>query len=132
LPEWNARRQSLAARYDSKLHGLPGIHTPAIGCGANHVYHLYVVRCASDDDGMRRKALAEHLAQQGIETRVHYPAPVHLLPAFDGMVAAAGAPVSERLAREVLSLPMFPQLSPGDVGTVAESLITFVEAERSD
>jgi len=84
---------------------------------ARHVYHIYAVRTK------RRAAWQEALAAQGIQTGIHYPTPVHLLPAFDDLGYRVGQfPHAERAANEVLSLPMYPELTPAQCETVATAL----------
>jgi len=105
LAEDNERRQAIAARYDSGLAGLP-LKLPQRRNAATHVYHQYVVRTANRD------GLREHLRQAGIGTGIHYPLPVHLHPAYRGRIAAgpSGLCASRNVAREILSLPVYPQL----------------------
>jgi dTDP-4-amino-4,6-dideoxygalactose transaminase len=104
----NARRVAVAARYDEALRGSARIAPPARAPGCDHVYHQYVVRSAD------RTALQARLREAGIGTNIHYPVPIHLQPAYRDRVALApdGLAQTERAAREVLSLPMYPQLSP--------------------
>jgi dTDP-4-amino-4,6-dideoxygalactose transaminase len=81
------------------------------------VYHLYVVRL------QQRDAWRERLSDAGVQTGVHYPIPVHLQPAYRDLGYAAGAfPVCERAAAEVLSLPMFPELTSDQIAQVALAL----------
>jgi dTDP-4-amino-4,6-dideoxygalactose transaminase len=112
LPEWNIRRRRRAVMYNEKL---VGVVTPSSRPGSEHVYHQYTVVVP---DG-RRDELAERLGQRGIGTGVYYPTPVHLLPAFRSNVSL---PVSEALARQVLSLPVYPSLDEEDLETVALSM----------
>ncbi|MGQ9725207.1 MAG: DegT/DnrJ/EryC1/StrS family aminotransferase, partial [Tepidimonas sp.] len=106
LDTWNARRRAAAAHYNALLRGLPGIQTPQAAGYAEHVYHLYVLRCA------QRDALQQHLRERGVSTGIHYPVPCHLQPAFAHLGYREGdLPETERAAREVLSLPMYPELS---------------------
>lgn len=109
----NQRRRDIAAAYDSGLQGLP-IVLPARQPKTTHVFHQYVVRTP------KREALRRALQSRGIGTNIHYPMPVHLQPAYRGRVAMgpAGLGETERAAREVLSLPMFPQLREEQVGRV--------------
>jgi dTDP-4-amino-4,6-dideoxygalactose transaminase len=109
----NQRRRDIAAAYDSGLQGLP-IVLPARQPKTTHVFHQYVVRTP------KREALRRALQSRGIGTNIHYPMPVHLQPAYRGHVAMgpAGLGETERAAREVLSLPMFPQLREEQVGRV--------------
>jgi dTDP-4-amino-4,6-dideoxygalactose transaminase len=106
----NARRAAIAARYDSGLAGL-NLAVPARAPGRSHVFHQYVVRTK------RRDALREALQAAGIGSNIHYPAPVHLQPAYRGRIALApsGLDETERAAGEILSLPMYPQLSAEQV-----------------
>jgi dTDP-4-amino-4,6-dideoxygalactose transaminase len=101
----NARRQAIAARYDRGLSGLP-LKLPVRRANATHVFHQYVVRLA------KRDMLRDHLRQAAIGTGIHYPLPVHLHPAYQGRVPVGpgGLCRSEAAAREILSLPMYPQL----------------------
>ena len=106
LDAWNAARQQLALAY---LDGLAasGLVLPVVPPWASPVWHLFVVRTA------RRDALQQHLAQAGIGTLVHYPIPPHLQPAYaDAGFQSGDFPIAEQLHREVLSLPMYPQLAP--------------------
>jgi dTDP-4-amino-4,6-dideoxygalactose transaminase len=117
LDAGNAARRAIAARYDAALQG--GDHVPpARRPGAEHVFHQYVVR-ASDRDALRAR-----LRGSGIGTGIHYPVPVHLQPAYAGRVALgpAACRASERTAAEVLSLPMFPELTDAQVSAVCETL----------
>ena len=104
LAEHNARRARLARRYAEGLTGT-GVVLPSVADWAEPVWHLYVVRTPERD------ALREHLAAAGVEVLVHYPVPPHRQPAFAHTpLAAAHLPVADRLAAEVLSLPMGPHL----------------------
>ena len=113
----NARRAALAAAYDRGLVGL-ALELPRRREGASHVFHQYVVRSP------RRDALREALAARGIATNIHYPVPVHLQPAYRGRVALcpSGLGETERAAREVLSLPLYPQLPDAAVGEIVAAL----------
>ncbi|MEV4557002.1 DegT/DnrJ/EryC1/StrS family aminotransferase [Kitasatospora sp. NPDC049285] len=122
LPEWNAARRAAAERYDKLLGGLEGVTLPRVLPGNEHVWHLYAVRVERDRDGV----LAA-LQQAGIGAGVHYPVPVHLQPAFRHLGHAEGAfPVTERAAAELLTLPLFPQLTEDQQIRVAEALSTAV------
>ncbi len=120
LEAWTASRQRLAALYNEGLSGLP-LKLPPLGSKTTRpVFHLYTVR--SD----RRDALAEDLRRHGIGTGVYYPTPVHLQPAYAvSGVKAAALPVSEEASREVLSLPMYAELSTSDAGRVVETVRRF-------
>jgi len=117
LEEWTEARRSAAARYDSLLAG-SGITTPEAMPYARHVYHVYAIRTT------RRAAWQAALQGQGIHTGIHYPIPVHLLGAYADLGYKAGDfPVSERAANEVLSLPMFPELTASQSETVCAALL---------
>lgn len=112
----NARRQQIAARYDEGLAGLP-IALPRRRAECSHVFHQYVI-CSTERDRLR-----EHLRAAQIGTGIHYPVPVHLQPAYLGRLAEfpAGLPETTRAAREILSLPIYPQLPTDGVDrTIAE------------
>ncbi|MFJ1752058.1 DegT/DnrJ/EryC1/StrS family aminotransferase [Kitasatospora sp. NPDC088134] len=118
LPAWNEARRAAAERYDKLLGGLDGITLPHTLPGNEHVWHLYAVRVERDRDGV----LAA-LQEAGIGAGVHYPVPVHLQPAFRQLGHAEGAfPVTERAAGQLLTLPLFPQLTEGQQVRVAEAL----------
>ncbi len=115
----NAARRRIAWRYDQALADGP-VALPSARPEAEHVYHLYVVR-SSDRDALQR-----HLADCGIGALVHYPVPVHLQPAYrDRLPGADRLPESERAAREVLSLPMYPELTSAEVDQVIEAVKGF-------
>jgi dTDP-4-amino-4,6-dideoxygalactose transaminase len=113
---WNAARRRIANLYNSGLSETP-LGLPAGPFGADHACHVYAVRAGD------RSRLRAALDQAGIATNIHYPVPVHLQPAYAGLDYKAGDfPVSEALARETLSLPLFPELSDGSVATVIDIL----------
>ncbi|WP_210732849.1 DegT/DnrJ/EryC1/StrS family aminotransferase [Streptomyces sp. RKND-216] len=118
LDDWNARRDRVASRYTAALAGVPGIVTPDVAPWAEHAWHQYVVRITDRD------AVQARLSAAGVETRVHYPVAVHRTPAYaeEGFGADGGLPRAERLAAEVLSLPVGPYLSDEAVDTVTEAL----------
>jgi dTDP-4-amino-4,6-dideoxygalactose transaminase len=114
LDEHNAIRRRLARAYSD---GLEGVITPASRHEAEHVFHLYVVRHP------RRDALMEALSERGIQTLIHYPVPVHLQPAYRHLGLSEGAlPVTERIAGEILSLPLYVGLDELDVKMVADAV----------
>lgn len=119
LEAWNRQRQALAARYDELLAG-SAVATPFVAPGNEHVYHLYVARC------QQRDALQAHLARCGIATAIHYPAPVHQQPAYRRLAPPGGLPETERVAAEILSLPLYPQMPMEHVDQVAACVREFV------
>lgn len=121
LDRWNRRRIELAARYDQALQDLPVIPFKA-GEGQHPVYHLYVIRTPRRDD------LLQFLRDRNIGVGVHYPIPCHLQPGVEYLGYREGdLPVSEQLAKEVLSLPMHPHLDDGDVDSVAQAIRDFFQ-----
>ncbi len=116
----NRRRQAIAARYDDGLAGLP-LALPPRRAGTSHVFHQYVVRSAERD------RLREHLRAASIGTGIHYPAPVHLHPAYLERipVGPTGLENSERATAEILSLPIYPQLSDAAVDRVIAEIRRF-------
>jgi dTDP-4-amino-4,6-dideoxygalactose transaminase len=125
LDQWNLRRRAVAARYRAELSDLPGIALPVVGAGREHVYHLFVVRCAERD------TLQAHLAVAGITASVHYPVPLHLQPAFASLGYRTGDfPAAEAAAREVLALPIYPELSDEAVAAVCAAVRAWAESAR--
>ena len=117
LDDRNARRRALAARYDAALVDIDGLVRPIAAPGARHVHHLYVVR-VSDRDGVQAR-----LARGGIETLVHYPIACHRQQAFASLgFAAHDFPIATRLADEVLSLPLWPDMPADAPEAVAAGL----------
>jgi dTDP-3-amino-3,4,6-trideoxy-alpha-D-glucose transaminase len=130
LGSWNSRRRELAARYSAGLAGLP-LRLPAVDGGPGeeglHVFHLYVVR--SD----RRDRLRASLATAGVQTGIHYPVPCHRQGAFATSPAAqADLPLSDRLAAEVLSLPIGPHLSDEQADRVIAGVRAFFGSVRGE
>jgi dTDP-4-amino-4,6-dideoxygalactose transaminase len=115
----NRRRGEIAGMY-SKCASESRLILPAVRPGATHVWHQYVVRSSE------REALRAGLMAHGIGTLVHYPVPVHVQPAYRDRIAigAGGLPETEKAAREILSLPMHPQLTDEDAGRVCAALLS--------
>jgi dTDP-4-amino-4,6-dideoxygalactose transaminase len=119
LRTWNEQRRAAATVYDDLLDGLLGVRRPATLPGNEHVWHLYVVRVRDRDERLRQ------LHAAGIGAGVHYPVPVHLTPAMSGLGYATGSfPVSERAANQILSLPLFPGITPEQQERVVDILRT--------
>ncbi|MCC6164565.1 MAG: DegT/DnrJ/EryC1/StrS family aminotransferase [Acidobacteria bacterium] len=117
LAAWNDQRRESAARYAELLAGVPDITLPYEPDDSRGIYHLYVIRHP------HRDALAEHLKAQGVHTGLHYPLPVHLQKCYREWGYAEGAlPVTEKAAKEILSLPMFPGLTSAQQERVAGAL----------
>jgi dTDP-4-amino-4,6-dideoxygalactose transaminase len=121
LERWNARRREHAARYDAAFAGSATVVPLARAPRAEHAYHQYTVRIRG---GRTRDQVLADLAERQIFAAVHYPSPVHLQEAARQWGYRAGDfPHAERLAREVLCLPIHPFLAPNDVERVAESVL---------
>ncbi len=117
LDGWNEERRQAARFLTEALTGVGDLVLPEIAPGSNPVWHLYVVRTADPD------ALGEFLRERGIATGRHYPEPVHLAPAYAHLGYGAGSfPIAEQVAREGLSLPMFPGISELQLTAVAEAV----------
>ncbi len=118
LDAWNAQRRQLAALYRQLLADCPGVRL--VKTSPESVNHLFVIRAK------RRDRLREHLAKRGIATGVHYPVPLHLMPAFRaGGLRRGDLPVAEKAAREVVSLPLWPYMEPAQVEQVANAVRSF-------
>ncbi len=105
LERWNAERRAVVATYDRALAGVPGVVLPTERTGCRSAWHLYTIRVPERD------RVQAHLAERKIATAVHYPRPIHLQPAMASAGGKAGdLPVSEQLSREVLCLPLYPEL----------------------
>ena len=119
LDDWNEARRNHAAMYSDSLAGQDLI-VPAIDPRSTHIFHLYVVRTA------HREELQKHLASRGIQTGIHYPIPIHLQEAYADLGFKKGAfPVTEKLADEILSLPMYAELSQQQIEFVLEAVASF-------
>ncbi|HZR51986.1 MAG TPA: DegT/DnrJ/EryC1/StrS family aminotransferase [Streptosporangiaceae bacterium] len=117
LEEWNGRRRALAGQYTSLLDTVADLVLPHVPDWAEPVWHQYVVRLAD------RAAVQQRLRAAGVETLIHYPVPIHLTPAYrDAGWRPGDFPVAERIAAEVLSLPLNPQLPSQTAALVAEEL----------
>ena len=126
LEQWTRARQELASRYDKFLHGLEGIEIPYRAQDRTHIFHQYTIRVLNG----KRDALRAYLAQRGIGTEVYYPLPLHLQPCFRHLGYKEGdLPESEKASREVLSLPIFPELTEEEQLYVLQSILEF-EAEH--
>ena len=116
LERWTEARRALAGKYNELL-GDSGVERPKEMSWARHVYHVYTLR-SGDRDGLRAA-----LQEDGIQTGVHYPVPVHLQPAYADLGYERGAfPHSEAAATQVLSIPLYPELSPASVAEVAAAV----------
>ena len=119
IDKWNKARQEKGALY-SKLLKDADVVTPVIKEGNTHVFHQYSIRVKNRD------ALQVHLKEAGIATAIHYPVPLHLQPAFHSDEFPQGSlPVSESVSKEILSLPMYPELKEEAVNYITERIVEF-------
>jgi dTDP-4-amino-4,6-dideoxygalactose transaminase len=122
LAGWNAARRAAARRYDALLSGAADVIRPRVLDGNEHVWHLYVVRVPNRD------RVIKELHAAGIGAGIHYPVPIHLTTAFAGLGYEEGAfPVAERAAREMLSLPLFPEITPAQQERVVSVLVAAIQ-----
>lgn len=124
LPKWTEQRRQAAGRYRDLFRNANGssLHLPYEPLWAKPVYHLFVIR-VSNRDGLQKQMTAADIG-----TGIHYPIPLHLQKAYSGMGQGVGAfPVCERVASEILSLPMYPGLEAGQQQRIAERVLDFVE-----
>ena len=122
LAGWSAARRERAARYGELLQAVPAVRTPVVDADAEHIFHQYTIRAE------RRDALVAHLRQAGIGCAVYYPVGLHLQPCFADLGYRAGSlPETERAMAEVLSLPIFPELSDGQQDAVAGAIRGFYQ-----
>lgn len=120
LERWNAERAQAASFYEEALQGVGDLRLPARVAGARHVWHVYQVRTRGPE------ALGAYLAGRGIGTKRHYPEPPHLSAAFADLGHPAGSfPVAEAIARETLSLPLFPGITEEQLAAVVDAVVDF-------
>ncbi|HEY1015261.1 MAG TPA: DegT/DnrJ/EryC1/StrS family aminotransferase [Herpetosiphonaceae bacterium] len=121
LAEWTAARQRVAARYDAGFADLP-VETPHVAPQANHVYHQYTLRAP------QRDALVEHLAARGVGSMLYYPYPLHRQAIYADLGYGEGSlPHSEAAGHEVVSLPIYPELSEAQIDEVIAAVRGFYE-----
>jgi dTDP-4-amino-4,6-dideoxygalactose transaminase len=120
LAEWSAARRGRAARYDALLGELPEVVPPSVDPPNEPIFHQYTVRVP------RRDALREHLTSRGIASMIYYPVPLHLQPCFAHLGTPAGSlPVTEAVMDEVLSLPIYPELTDAQQDEVVGAIKEF-------
>lgn len=118
LASQTARRQEIAMKYDEGLGGIDGLIIPVINPRSEHVYHQYTLRTKPED----REMLMNFLGKNGISSRVYYPTPLPLQPAYRTGDVSGRFPVAEELSKTVLSIPVHPGLSDEDVSRVIETI----------
>jgi dTDP-4-amino-4,6-dideoxygalactose transaminase len=133
LADWTAARQAQARLYDSLLKDLPGIVTPRVPPGREHVYYLYTIRVEGRGGGSgkpndrgdetRSDLVQQRLKERGVASTVYYPVPLHLQPLYALLGGKPGdLRVSERAAREVLSIPLHPEMTREQTERVAREV----------
>jgi dTDP-4-amino-4,6-dideoxygalactose transaminase len=129
LADWTAARQTHARRYDSLLRNVPGIMIPHVPAGREHVYYLYTIRITGraaekvPSKGTRSDVVQQRLADRGIASMVYYPVPLHLQPLYASLGGKPGdLRGSERASREVLSIPLYPELTTAQIERAAQAV----------
>jgi dTDP-4-amino-4,6-dideoxygalactose transaminase len=118
LEVWTEARREQASRYNQVL-SVPGVRTPWVPVDHRHVYHIYAIRVS------QRDIIQNELHERGIQTGIHYPVPVHLQPAYADIGCASRTfPEAEAAAQEVISLPIFPELTPEQQSSVSTAVLT--------
>jgi dTDP-4-amino-4,6-dideoxygalactose transaminase len=126
VPQWTAVRQRLAGEYDARLDGVGDLVLPRVQGEATHVYHLYVVRTS------HRDALRDYLGSRGVQTAVHYPTALPLMKAYEHLGhTAADFPAASRNQGQILSLPIFPELSLDALEYTVSCIREFFETART-
>jgi dTDP-4-amino-4,6-dideoxygalactose transaminase len=124
LVEWNERRREAAGWYAEELEGTPGVSLPSVRPGAEHVFHLYVIRTA-DRDGLRA-----YLLEHGVETGIHYPTALPFLKAYSRLGhRPADFPVAHGHQDKILSLPLFPEIDRDQVRQIARLIRAWLTRE---
>jgi dTDP-4-amino-4,6-dideoxygalactose transaminase len=122
LASWSARRRDIAAQYTTSFAGLAGVTTPAVDPANEHIFHQYTIRAE------RREALLAHLKSRGIGHKVYYPLALHMQPCFAYLGTGRGAlPLTERAAEEVVSLPIYPELTSAQQEAVVAAVRAFYQ-----
>ena len=120
ISKWNLQRREAAKRYEELLKRTEGILVPEITCG--HIFHQYTVRILD----MSRDALKEEMQKRGVVSMVYYPIPANKLPVFENRFPSC--PISEKLSKEVLSLPIWPEIKPEQQNQVVKVLLDSMKA----
>ena len=122
IADWNEARRRHAEKYRELLAETDGLRVPEEAAWGKHVYHIYALRTSERD------ALMGTLAERDIHCGMHYPVPVHLQEAYSALGLGKGSfPVTERCADELISLPMFPELTDAQIEYVTSEIKRFVQ-----
>jgi dTDP-4-amino-4,6-dideoxygalactose transaminase len=125
LNQWNEARRSIAQTYDLGLKN-SSVRTPFAENDSRHVFHVYAIRTE------KRESLIQHLDQQKIYTNIHYPIPVHLQKGYQDLGYKEGdLPITETLSRQVLSLPIFPEMVSQDMEEVVQGILGWEKETKS-
>lgn len=116
LQEWNSTRRENAAYLSANLDRIPGVVTPKTREGCEHIFHQYTIRIPNRD------AAAQKLREKGVGVGIHYPTPIHLQPFYKQLGYTDSLPVAESASREVLSLPVHPSLTKGDLDYIINTI----------
>ena len=128
LVEWTGQRRRIAARYDALLADLAGVRPVRPREDAVAVYHVYVIEVVPE----HRDPLRAWLDQHGIDSGIHYPIPLHLQAAYEHLDLSEGAfPVAEAKAKQIISLPIYPELTAAQQGHIVASLRAYLEKRPS-
>jgi dTDP-4-amino-4,6-dideoxygalactose transaminase len=124
IEAWTEARRTHAKAYDHAFANVHGVLTPKQASYARHVYHLYVLRVKNRDQ------MLKNLGEKGINCAIHYPLPLHLQDAYKGLGFGPGSfPVSERVAEEIISAPMFPELTAQDIDAVVKGFVAELQGQ---
>jgi dTDP-4-amino-4,6-dideoxygalactose transaminase len=119
IDEWNQKRNEFAKMYSEKLADVKQVKTPTHFEYVKHIFHQYTIRVEKRDE------LQKFLSSKNIPTAIHYPIPLHLQPAFRGFATEGSLPEAENAAKQVLSLPMHPDLLPEEIDYITNSIREF-------
>lgn len=119
IDEWNDKRAKFAELYSQRLASIPQVKTPTKEEYAKHIFHQYTIRVEKRDE------LQKFLTTKNIPTAIHYPIPLHMQPAFRGFAAEGSLPEAEKAAKEVISLPMHPDLLEEEIEYITNSIKEF-------
>lgn len=126
IENWTEARRRNADIYTKAFANVHGVLTPKQAAGRRHVFHLYVLRVKARDQVLK------NLAEKGVNCAIHYPVPLHLQNAYQSLGLGRGSfPISERCAEEIISLPMFPELTSGEIEQVVTAVSAEVQGQKS-
>ena len=120
LDQWIKKRQRIAAYYNRKLSLTPEIITPYVDSNAKHSYHQYTIRVRKNRD-----KLQQHLNGRGLPTMIYYPYPLHKQPALKNITKNRTLPEAVKASKQVLSLPIYPELTKNEQNRIIKEIITF-------